>query len=106
MCIIRIALIVSIVVFSVSSAIADAIDGDWCSPDEAKRVSISGPMVITPSGIQMTGNYTRHAFSYIAPSGEPEAGSTVSLQQLSEEKVRVMVGDGQPETWHRCQLNV
>jgi hypothetical protein len=99
-------LIASIIVLTAPTAMADAIDGDWCSPREARHVSISGSKVTTWSGRQTTGNYSRHAFSYIVPAGDPDAGDAVSLQLLNEEEARVTIADGQSETWHRCQLNV
>ena len=64
-------------------ALADAIDGDWCRAD-GKRMSIRGPVIITPGGRETNGNYTRHFFSYVIPSGEADAGATVSIQLLSE----------------------
>jgi hypothetical protein len=49
------------------TALADAIDGDWCHSD-GKRMSISGPAIVTPGGRQMNGDYARHSFSYVIPS--------------------------------------
>ena len=99
-------LIAGLIFCNVFTAHADEIDGDWCSPDDTKRLSISGPKVITPSGNQITGNYGRHTFSYIAPEGDLQAGSTVFMRQLSEEQVQVAVDDGKSELWHRCRLSV
>ncbi len=54
----------------------------------------------------MTGNYSRHYFSYTAPEGEAQAGAYMSLRLLSEETMQMQAGDAAPETWHRCNLNV
>ena len=89
-------LIVGPLLFPATSAIADAIDGDWCSPSAAEHVRISGPNVTSPTGSQTTGNYSRHAFSYIVPPGDPGAGDAVSMQLLNEEETRVTVASGQP----------
>jgi hypothetical protein len=56
------------------SALADAIDGDWCSTGDAGQFRIAGASITTPAGTQTTGNYTRHAFSYVVPVGDPGAG--------------------------------
>ena len=65
------------------TAFADAIDGDWCGSD-GKRMTIRGPSIITPGGQQVTGDYTRHFFSYVIPAGELGAGATVAIQLLNE----------------------
>ena len=91
---------------------ADAIDGDWCSADGARMMSIRGPAIVIPSGRQVQGNYTRHYFSYRVPAGEAKAGNTVSMALLNEDTVRLSdAADGQAapppapgEIWHRCRL--
>jgi hypothetical protein len=85
--------------------LADAIDGDWCAPGSAAHMRIEGPDITTPAGTRTTGNYSRHAFSYVVPSGDPGAGDRVDMQLLSETEVRVIVNGEGPETWRRCQLN-
>ncbi len=85
---------------------ADAIDGHWCFAD-GKRLSISGPDLITPGGKRMTGEYDRHAFAYVVPEGEPGAGSNVFMVQLNEETIWLKIGAppsaaGDSETWRRC----
>lgn len=85
-------------------AFADQIDGDWCSP-EGKHVNIKGPAVKTPGGTQMSGNYTRHAFSYVVPAAEPNPGSTIFMSQLNDTTVQVREGTpvAQPVIWKRCE---
>ena len=85
-------------------AFADAIDGDWCSPD-GKHLTIKGPSLKTPGGAQMTGNYTRHAFSYVTPAAEPNPGSTIYMSLLNETTVQVREGTpvAQPVIWKRCE---
>lgn len=83
-------------------ALADAIDGEWCSPDGAKAVTISGPR-FTTGGVQSTGDYTRHTFSYTVPEGAPEAGTPIEMRQLNEEEVLVREGTSDPVIWHRCK---
>ena len=85
---------------------ADAIDGHWCFAD-GRRLSISGPDLVTPGGKRMTGDYDRHAFAYVVPDGELAAGSTVFMVQLNEETIWVRIGTppaaaGDSETWRRC----
>ena len=42
-----------------SNALADQIDGSWCSLD-GKSISVDGPQVTTPGGKNITANYNRH----------------------------------------------
>lgn len=89
---------------------ADVIDGDWCSLDGGRMMSIHGPTIVTPGGTRTQGDYRRHAFSYQVPAGEAKAGSTVSLVLLNEDAVRIDDGTAQAspsaqgEIWHRCRL--
>lgn len=89
-----------------SPALADAIDGDWCAPGSAAHMRIAGSDITTPAGTQTTGSYSRHAFSYVVPSGDPGAGDQIDMQLLNEMEVRVVVNGAGPEVWRRCQLNV
>lgn len=86
------------------TALADAIDGDWCAPDGSARVHISGSNINTPSGTLTTGNYSRHAFSYVVPQGDPGPGDKVDMQLLNEEEVRLTVNDSEPEIWRKCEF--
>lgn len=67
------AAIVLFLILAPSSALADAIDGEWCFPGDARQFRIDGG-ITAPAGTQTTGNYSRHAFSYVVPSGDPGAG--------------------------------
>lgn len=88
-------------------ALADRIDGDWCS-DDGKHLSIEGPRIMIPSGAEISGQYDRHQFRYSGPAGDPEAGQTIEMQQLSDEEMwlqRTTGGEKMPvETWRRCQV--
>lgn len=86
---------------------ADVIDGNWCRPDGSQNISIHGPSVVTPNGAHLTGNYSRHAFSYTVPSKEAGAGSTVQMVLLNPDTVRIVKGSSATangEVWHRCAL--
>ena len=92
---------------SAGAAVADAIDGDWCRPD-GKRMSISGPDIVTPGGHRIAGNYSRHAFDYVVPPGEGGAGETVWIVLLSEYLAHARQGreDAPVQVWNRCQPGV
>ena len=90
------------------AARADAIDGDWCGPG-GLHLSIKGPALVTPGGARLDGNYTRHSFSYVAPTRERDAGQTVAMALINEETVHLRRGADlgsaaqQPfEVWRRC----
>jgi hypothetical protein len=102
----RRAAIAALVILAPSMALADAIDGDWCSPTDGKQFSIAGANITTSAGTKTTGNYSRHAFSYVVPVGDPGAGDDVDMLLLNEEEVQVSVNGGAPEIWRRCHLNV
>lgn len=97
-------LIAGIVIVMSSPAHADAIDGDWCSTTEAKQFTIAGANITTPAGTQSTGDYSRHAFFYVVPDGDPGAGEAIAMQLLNEDEVRISVNGGAPEIWRRCEL--
>jgi len=92
------------VIFAASPALADAIDGEWCSTTEVAHFSIAGSSIITPAGTPTTGDYTRHAFSYVVPSGDPGAGARIEMRLLNEEEVLVAVAGGEPKLWRRCEV--
>ncbi|MEO3428115.1 hypothetical protein AAFN88_04610 [Pelagibius sp. CAU 1746] len=87
-----------------SPALADAIDGDWCSTTEAAHFSIAGSIIVTPAGTQTTGDYRRHTFSYVVPPGDPGAGQAIAMRQLNEEEILVSTEGGEPVLWRRCQV--
>ena len=95
-------LIAAALILPASGALADRIDGDWCNP-EGRHLSIKGNEIVTPGGVKMEGSYSRHAFSYVAPPAEPEAGSTVNLQLMGETRVFVQVAGAAGQTWKRCE---
>ena len=83
------------------TALADAIDGDWCHGD-GRRLSINGPDIVTPGGTRLKGDYDRHHFSYVVPSSEPGAGATVTMVLLSEILMHLKPPAGEQQTWRRC----
>lgn len=87
-----------------SPALADAIDGHWCSPD-GRHLAIMGSAITTPGGAQLEGHYARHNFSYVAPAGEPDAGALIRMQLAGETRVYVRVdgAGGEPQLWRRCE---
>jgi hypothetical protein len=85
---------------------ADSIDGDWCRAD-GKRMSIRGPDIVTPGRQQTRGEYSRHFFSYVVPTGEEGSGEEVAITLLSEYLAHARQGTTQPvQVWNRCQPGV
>jgi hypothetical protein len=78
------------------TARADAIDGDWCLGD-GSRLTINGPDITTPAGRQLKGDYDRHHFTYVEPSG-----GTVSMVLVSEIQMRLKPPAGDEQLWRRC----
>ena len=93
---------VSAVMLVAIPARADSIDGTWCR-DNDRRMMINGPTIVTPAGARTRGEYSRHAFSYVAPPGEPGAGGVIDMRLISEEEVQVRTPpQTSAETWRRC----
>jgi hypothetical protein len=86
-------------------ALADAIDGDWCNVD-GSHLRIEGPQIELAPGQVLEGTYQRHAFRYVAPASDPEAGTEILFVLRSEEEMRrVRKPDAMPEhedIWRRC----
>lgn len=87
----------------VGPALADAIDGSWCSPD-GRTLAIDGPHIRTPGGRNLDGTYDRHAFYYKAPNGEPGAGKGVNMVLLGDNTIHLTPEGKRREIWHRCKL--
>jgi hypothetical protein len=93
-----------VAVMQAGAAHADAIDGDWCSTD-GQRMSIRGDKITIPSGKQILGNYSRHAFDYVIPSGDSGAGDTVNVILRNEYLAfsRQGANGDRPTEWRRCK---
>ena len=84
------------------AAHADKIDGNWCRGD-GSRFSIDGPVIVTPGGNRIDGNYFRHYFNYVVPPSEPGAGGTVNMVLVDPDTVELTPpGAASTETWVRC----
>lgn len=99
--------VVAIVGMVAGPAFADAIDGDWCSP-QGKSLTINGPQIDTPGGNRIQGLYDRHGFIYTVPENEPEAGKEVRMLLVDDNTVQLTVGEGATElqTWRRCRPGI
>ena len=102
-----IALVVAGILLQTGVSRADAIDGDWCSTD-GMRMSISGPQITIPSGKQLVGNYSRHAFDYVIPAGESGTGDAVNIVLRGEYLALSRQGpaDAPVREWHRCKAGI
>ena len=65
--------------------------------------SVNGPAIVTPGGSKTSGDYSRHAFSYVVPASEPQPGTTVMMRLLNEETMNLRASpEAAWETWRRC----
>lgn len=92
------------------TAMADSIDGEWCASG-GKHLSIKGAEIVTPAGNSTRGTYSRHAFTYAVPAGEPGSGWTVFMTLVNEQTVHLTTAPGSAptpggavETWLRCEV--
>ncbi|MEO9874587.1 MAG: hypothetical protein ABJM26_13770 [Anderseniella sp.] len=102
-------LILFMLLATTTIAVADQIDGTWCSPSGAS-MTVEGTRIVTPGGNVVTGRYNRHHVDYEVPEGETDAGGRVSADQLNDEQIRVIVMGKDPaanapsEIWTKCQV--
>ena len=88
-------------------ALADKIDGTWCSP-VGETMQIQGTRIVTPGGAVVVGRYDRHKVDYEIPAGERYAGGRIYAEQLNNQRIRVTVikkvqlEPGQHDDWTRC----
>jgi len=101
----------SALIFGLSPAVADAIDGNCCNG--VKRLEIDGPRIVTPGGNTLQGVYGRHDFSYTVPAGEPGAGANVDMDLLGDDDMRLWPNGRSPDPgtagaqmWKRCAAPV
>jgi hypothetical protein len=94
----------------VDASYADSIDGTWCSERDHHQMTIKGTEAFLPGGRRVTGEYSRHRFSYLIPVPDAEAGR-ITLLRLMGERTMMSVSakpDGtepsEPENWKRCEL--
>lgn len=85
---------------------ADSIDGEWCSPEGGKRLTIDGPTLRTPGGKTIQADYRKYSVTYTAPAGDWEAGQTIDLQFVRRVGVRVTVRGGAESIWKTCPPGV
>ena len=85
-----IASVLAVVAMQVGLALADAIDGNWCTSD-GKNMSINGPQIVTPGGKKMKGDYDRHGFRYVVPKPEKSAGVQVVMRQIDDDTIYVTI---------------
>jgi hypothetical protein len=95
------------------SALADVIDGEWCTVDNTLHIVIDGPHIVTPGGHAIQGDYSRHRFSYIVPADEPGGGQTVFMVLVNPETVNSRSGadagsaaNAPVLVWHHCHQAV
>ena len=104
----RAAAVMAALLLTAGPALADKIDGNWCFTD-SRHMSIDGPAIVTPGGTAITGEYDRHGFRYVVPTGEADAGAEVDMIQHDDYTIQVTTspasgGGARTEIWKRCDL--
>lgn len=99
----RFTLVVATVAVFVAAgpAVADSIDGNWCSTD-GRHFEIDGSQIVTWGGSRLVGDYDRHGFRYVVPGTEKEAGAKIDMRLMGEHRVLVSKDGAAPQTWNRC----
>lgn len=93
------------VLATVTAALADAIDGDWCRG--ADHFKIDGANILTTGRNSIQGDYFRYRFNYVIPATEPGAGGEVKMVMIRGREIVHLTRPGtpadQPEVWTRCK---
>ena len=90
-----------LILFAALPAYADAIDGRWCH--KGRQVTIESPLIITPSGKRVNGEFDRHSFSYTIPAGDEHAGETGNFVVQHDTLAHfTRSGSSQFEEWVPC----
>lgn len=85
-------------------ALADSIDGKWCSEDGKRRIEIKGATGIWGrAGIVIDGQYYRYTYIFPMPASEPDAGQNVEMRfRRSDQRMLVKIGSGEVAVWGPC----
>ncbi len=94
-------LALAVVALAPRIAVADSIDGNWCSSD-GRHFEIAGSQIVTWAGTRVPGDYDRHGFRYVVPPTEKGAGAKIDMRLMGEYAVQVMTDGAAPQTWNRC----
>lgn len=87
-------------------ALADSIDGKWCSED-GRRIEINGSAGIWGRSLSISGDYFRYTYLFQMPSGEPEAGQKVEMRfRRSDQSIVVRIGEGEGKVWRKCSAEI
>ena len=110
--IIRLNAVILLLFVTIGPALADAIDGQWCSKN-GQSIIIEGDRVISPGGAKLIGDYDRHHFIFTMPSGEHNGGKEVDMVLVNPGTVHTRyksagaeMETGNPETWVLCSRPV
>jgi hypothetical protein len=80
---------------------AHQIDGRWCN--KGRQVTIESPIIITPSGKKIFGEFNRHEFKYEIPAGDSHAGETGHFAAQHDTLAHfTRSGSSQFEEWEPC----
>ncbi|MCU0819042.1 MAG: hypothetical protein MUF11_06980 [Beijerinckiaceae bacterium] len=90
-----------------SPALADSIDGKWCSED-GRRITIEGSLGLWgTAGLKISGDYLRYTYLFAMPSGEPEAGQKVEMRfRRMDQTIAVKIGEGEAKIWRKCPPDI
>jgi len=107
-CVVPLAFVSLASTFFADTALADVIDGQWCSRD-GRRMLIDGDEVVTPGGTKTTGDYGLHHYIFTVPESEPHAGEDADLVLVNPDvmhlryHIKKSADSGLPvEVWRRC----
>ncbi len=67
----------------------------WCDGD-GRNMQINGPRIVTPTGAEILGRYSRHAFTYEV--AQADAGATVSMVLVNESTIHLRRSGGASPT--------
>jgi hypothetical protein len=82
---------------------ADQIVGEWCPPGGSVSLIVKNYDDVSFAGQAVEASVGRHHVDFVIPAGQPGAGMRFDADQLSDEEIRVTIGEKAPEIWTPCK---
>jgi len=82
---------------------ADQIIGRWCPENGGRSLSIKTEDDVSFNGKAVSAIVSRHRIEFDMPAGEPDASQRFMGNQLSDEEIRVTIGQAASVIWRPCK---
>ena len=81
----------------------DQIVGEWAPPGGSLRLIDKNYDDDSSAAQAVDASVRRHHVDFVSPAGQPGAGMRFDADQLSDEEIRVTIGEKAAEIWMPCK---